>query len=187
MPWEFVDGIGPDYVLGARACAVFLSVRYHTLNPDYIHERLKQFKGGASGGYQLRVLLVQVDVKEPHHALKQLMRVCILTEMTLMLAWSAEEAGTMLEAYKQMESRRPDLIMEKRGGAGSDARARCVDALTSVRAVNKTDAATLLGAFGNMRGVFEASIEDLSLCPGFGPQKAQRLHKVLNEPFKKTM
>lgn len=29
-----------------------------------------------------------------------------------------------------------------------------------------------------------ASIEDLSMCPGFGPHKAQRLHKVLHEPFR---
>ena len=29
-----------------------------------------------------------------------------------------------------------------------------------------------------------ASIEDLSMCPGFGPQKAQRLHKVLHDTFK---
>ncbi len=114
VPWEFVDGIAPDYVIGQRACAVFLSVRYHTLNPDYIHERLKRL--GKS--YELRVLLVQVDVKEPHHALKQLMRICILSELTLMLAWSAEEAGTIIESYKQMENRPPDVIMEK-GGADS--------------------------------------------------------------------
>ncbi len=34
------------------------SVRYHSLNPNYIHERLKQL--GQS--FTLRVLLVQVDV-----------------------------------------------------------------------------------------------------------------------------
>ena len=48
----------------------------------------------------MRVLLVQVDVKEPHHALRQLMRIAILAELTLMLAWSHEEAGQILETYK---------------------------------------------------------------------------------------
>jgi DNA excision repair protein ERCC-1 len=47
-----------------------------------------------------QVLLVQVDVQEPHHSLKQLMRICILAELTLMLAWSPEEAGKILEVYK---------------------------------------------------------------------------------------
>ncbi len=69
----------------------------HLFLTDYIHERLKSLKGT---GFDLKVLLVQVDVKDPHHALKQLMRICILAELTLMLAWSAEEAGTMIETYK---------------------------------------------------------------------------------------
>ena len=176
VPWEFTDQIVPDYVIGQRACVLFLSVRYHTLNPDYIHDRLKEL----GKAYELRVLLVHVDVKEPHHALKQLMRVCILAELTLMLAWSSEEAGKILETYKSFENKAPDMIMEK---ANPDPYSKCVEALTSVRSVNKTDAATLLSAFGTLEHIVAASIEDLSMCPGFGPQKAQRLHKVLNESF----
>lgn len=128
------------------------------------------------------MLLVQVDVKEPHHALKQLMRICLLADLTLMLAWSAEEAGSVLEGYKVMENRPPDAIREK---GAADAYSRQVEALTSVRSVNKTDAATLLGAFGTFEAVAKATVEDLAICPGFGPQKAHRLHKVLNEPFKR--
>ena len=178
VPWEFVEGILPDYVLGPRSCALFLSVRYHTLKPDYIHDRLKEL----GKGFELRVLLVLVDVKEPHHALKQLMRICILAELTLVLAWSPEEAGKILETYKLFENKPPDLIKEK---AAADPHSQIVDALTTVRSVNKTDAATLLGAFGTLENIVKATVEDLSLCPGFGPQKAQRLHKVLNEKFKK--
>lgn len=56
VPWEFNDQIIPDYVIGQYVCAMFLSVRYHTLNPDYIHDRLKEL----GKGFTLRVLLVQV-------------------------------------------------------------------------------------------------------------------------------
>lgn len=55
VPWEYSD-IVPDYVMGPTACALFLSLRYHQLNPDYIHDRLKLL----GTAYQLRVLLVQV-------------------------------------------------------------------------------------------------------------------------------
>ena len=86
VPWEFDDKIIPDYVIGQRACAIFLSVRYHLLNPNYIHDRLKEI----GSGYELRVLLTQVDVKDPHHALKQLMRIrfgfrilCTLNSLTV--------------------------------------------------------------------------------------------------------
>ena len=176
VPWEFSDTIAPDYVLGPRACAVFLSVRYHTLNPNYIHDRLKDL----GQGFEMRVLLVQVDVREPHHALKQLMRISILADLTLMLAWSAEEAGKILETYKLFENKPPDLIMEKNN---PDPHSKLVEALTSVKSVNKTDAATLISAFGSLENVVKVSIEDLSMCPGFGPQKAQRLYKVLHENF----
>ena len=39
--------------------------------------------------------------------------------------------------------------------------------------------------FGSLEKIVNASVEDLTLCPGFGPQKAQRLNKVLKTPFKK--
>lgn len=55
VPWEFSE-IVPDYVMGKTTCALFLSIRYHQLNPDYIHERLKAL----GNMYNLRVLLVQV-------------------------------------------------------------------------------------------------------------------------------
>lgn len=55
VPWEY-DEIVPDYQMGATTCALFLSLRYHNLNPDYIHDRLKLL----GTMFELRVLLVQV-------------------------------------------------------------------------------------------------------------------------------
>ena len=109
IPYEFNDGIIPDFVVGKSACVLFLSVRYHNLKPDYIHERLKQL----GKNYELRVLLVHVDMKESQNALKHLTRVCLLADLTLMLAWSPEEAGKIIETYKMFENRSPDFIMEK--------------------------------------------------------------------------
>ncbi|XP_045296844.1 DNA excision repair protein ERCC-1 isoform X5 [Leopardus geoffroyi] len=82
VPWEFGDVL-PDYVLGQSTCALFLSLRYHNLHPDYIHGRLQSL--GKS--FALRVLLVQVDVKDPQQALKELAKMCILADCTLVLAW----------------------------------------------------------------------------------------------------
>lgn len=55
VPWEYEEMV-PDYVMGRTTCALFLSLRYHNLNPDYINERLKQL----GKQYELRVLLLQV-------------------------------------------------------------------------------------------------------------------------------
>lgn len=56
VPWEYSE-IVPDYIMGKTSCALFLSIRYHQLNPDYIHERLKSL----GNMFNLRVLLVQVQ------------------------------------------------------------------------------------------------------------------------------
>lgn len=109
IPYEFNDQILADYIVGKTAAVLYLSVRYHNLKPDYIHERLKQL----GKNYELRVLLVHVDVKESQNALKHLTRVCLLANLTLMLAWSSEEAGKIIETYKMFENRPPDFIMEK--------------------------------------------------------------------------
>lgn len=178
VPWEFGD-IVPDYVLGQSTCALFLSLRYHNLNPNYIHERLRSL--GRS--YALQLLLLQVDVKDPHQALKELAKMCVLADCTLILAWSPEEAGRYLETYKAYELKPPDLLRER---VEPGYVARVTDCLTSVKSVNRTDALSLLSTFGSLAAVARAPREELSLCPGIGPQKAKRLFEALHEPFLKV-
>lgn len=57
VPYEFED-IVPDYQVGETTCVLYLSLRYHNLNPDYIHGRLKQL----GHMFELRILLVEVDI-----------------------------------------------------------------------------------------------------------------------------
>ncbi|XP_036965042.1 DNA excision repair protein ERCC-1 [Acanthopagrus latus] len=178
VPWEFGDVV-PDYVLGQTTCALFLSLRYHNLNPNYIHDRLKLL----GQTFTLRVILVQVDVKDPHHALKELARICIMADCTLILAWSPEEAGRYLETYKSYENKPADLLKEQ---VEKDYLSKVTDSLTTVKSINKTDAITLLSTFSSVDGIISASKEDLVLCPGLGPQKAKRLYDVLHKPFLKS-
>nr|CAG4647336.1 EOG090X0BTB [Megafenestra aurita] len=178
VPWEYGEII-PDYVMGHSSCALFLSLRYHNLNPNYIHERLKDL----GKQYELRILLVQVDIKEPYIPIKELTKICLLADLTLLLAWSAHEAGKIIETYKVFEHKPPDLIMEKT--ENSSTFSGITDALTSIKSINRTDAITLMTKFQTLQNIYNASEEDLSLCPGLGPQKAKRLFRVLHEKFVK--
>lgn len=162
VPWEFEDII-PDYQMGTNVCALFLSLKYHNLNPDYIHERLKLL----GKKYELRVLLVLIDIDDPHQPLKHLSRICILADLTLMLAWSFEEAGKIIETYKIYETKPADLIMEK---SESYPYLKLVQALTSIKPINKTDATTLITRFGTLKNIIEATEFQLSQCPGLGPR-----------------
>lgn len=40
-------------------------------------------------------------------------RICLLADLTLMLAWSPEEAGKIVETYKMFENKPPNSIMER--------------------------------------------------------------------------
>ncbi|NP_001080498.1 excision repair cross-complementing 1 [Xenopus laevis] len=163
VPWEFSD-IVPDYILGETCCSLFLSLRYHNLNPEYIHSRLRSL--GQS--FALRVLLVQVDVKDPHFSLKELAKICILSDCTLILSWSPEEAARYLETYKCYEQKPADALKER---TEKDFMSTMTECLTTVKYVNKTDSCTLFTTFGTLFDLANASREDLSLCPGLGPQK----------------
>ncbi|XP_053658938.1 DNA excision repair protein ERCC-1 [Anopheles marshallii] len=177
IPWEY-DDIVPDYVVGASACILFLSLRYHNLNPDYIHARLKQL----GKMYELRVLLVQIDISEPQNALKHLTRICLLADLTLMLAWNADEAGRIVEKYKLFENRPPDWIMER---AEKYPHEKLVRALTNIKPVNQTDAMILLQNYGTLGKLINTTEEKLSMCSGLGPRKVKKLHKTFSENFRK--
>uniref|UniRef100_UPI00358EF5D4 DNA excision repair protein ERCC-1-like n=1 Tax=Myxine glutinosa TaxID=7769 RepID=UPI00358EF5D4 len=57
------------------------------------------------------------------------------------------------------------------------------DCLTTVKSVNRTDVLTLVNTFGSLADIIKATKEDLSLCPGLGPQKAHRLNNIFMEDF----
>ncbi|KAL4524561.1 hypothetical protein Ndes2526A_g06681 [Nannochloris sp. 'desiccata'] len=64
--WQYGDII-PDYLLGQSTAALFLSLRYHLLNPNYVHTRIKEI----GRAYRLRVLLVHVDTEDAVEPLAQ--------------------------------------------------------------------------------------------------------------------
>lgn len=54
-----------------------------------------------------------MDIKDPYIPIKELTKICLLADLTLLLAWNAQEAGKLIETYKVFEHKPPDLIMEK--------------------------------------------------------------------------
>lgn len=88
----------------------------------------------------------------------------------------------MIEMYKTLENKPAEYLMEK---TENDEYLRVVNALTSIKSVNTTDAMTLLTNFGTLENLVKASEGKLNACPGLGAKKAQQILKVFNEPFLK--
>lgn len=131
--------------------------------------------------FTLRLLLVLCDVDQHQAALKELTKVALVNNLTLIVAWSSAEAGRYLETYKALEHRPPDLIRQR---VANDYLSHLSSALTSVRGVNKTDVVTLASNFGSLKRIARADAEELAMCNGFGPTKVRRLTDAFHQPFR---
>ncbi|TFY65181.1 hypothetical protein EVJ58_g2134 [Rhodofomes roseus] len=171
---EFGD-IVADYQVGRTTGVLFLSLRYHRLHPEYIHQRIERL----GHAYTLRhAYKSQSEHQEP---IRELTKTCLINNITIMVAWNAEEAGYYLSTYKQFENKPPDLIKE-RVDKTYDAMLRT--ALTSISKVNKTDVETLRTTFGSFADIARASSDQLQKLPGVGQVKAKRIQDAFRKPFR---
>ncbi|KAI3904613.1 hypothetical protein MKW98_014793 [Papaver atlanticum] len=174
--WVFADVVC-DYLLGPNSCALYLSVRYHLLHPDYLYFRIRELQKN----FKLRVILCHVDVEDVVKPLQEVTRTAVLHDCTLLCAWSLEECGRYLETIKVYENKPADILQ---GQTDTDYLSRLSHALTTVRHVNKTDVVTLGSTFGSLSNIMDASMEDLAHCPGIGERKVKRLYDTFHEPFR---
>ncbi|CAL0300080.1 unnamed protein product [Lupinus luteus] len=178
VKWIFADVVC-DYLLGQSSCALYISLRYHLLHPDYLYYRIRELQKN----FKLRVVLCHVDVEDVKKPLLEVTKTALLHECTLLCAWSLEECGRYLETIKVYENKPADIIQ---GQMDTDYLSRLTHALTTVRHVNKTDVVTLGTTFGSLSHVMGASMEDLARCPGIGERKVKRLWDTFHEPFKRV-
>ena len=174
--WEYSD-IPADFVLGATTCALFLSLKYHRLHPEYIYNRIR----GLQGKYNLRILLVMVDISNHEESLKELSKTSLINNVTIILAWSAAEAGRWLELYKTYEHTPPTAIRSHQNRSEGD---RLIEFITTPRSINKNDAVALVSNFGSVRTAVNARPEEVLLLPGWGEKKVQRWCQAVREPFR---
>ena len=176
LPWEYGD-IPADYVLGATTCALFLSLKYHRLHPEYIYSRIRAL----GHKYNLRVLLTMVDIQNHEESLKELSKTSLINDLTLILCWSAQEAGRYLELYKSYEHASPASIRAHQATSYSE---KLVEFITVPRSINKTDALSLVSAFGSVRAAVNARPEEIGEITGWGEKKVQRWVGTVRENFR---
>lgn len=176
LPWEYSD-IPCDYVLGATTCALFLSLKYHRLHPEYVYSRIRQL----GKLYNLRILLTMVDITNHEEALKELSKTSMINNLTLILCWSSQEAGRYIELFKSYEHASASSI---RAHQAETYKESLTEFVTTPRTINKTDAASLISNFGSLRAAVNAQPEELALVPGWGEKKVRAWATTVREPFR---
>ncbi|OAA62962.1 mating-type switching protein swi10 [Cordyceps fumosorosea ARSEF 2679] len=176
MPWEYSD-IPADYTLGASTCALFLSLKYHRLHPEYVYTRIRNLQGK----YNLRILLTMIDIPNHEDPLRELSKTSMVNNVTIISCWSAAEAARYLELYKAYEHASFDAI---RGKQSSSYAERLVDFVTVPRSLNKSDAVALVANFGSLRNAINADAEQLGMLSGWGGVKVKRWTAAIEEPFR---
>lgn len=167
----------PDFQVGKTTGVLFLSLRYHRLHPEYIHQRIEAL----GYAYNLRILLLMCDITEHQDHIRELTKMCMINNITIIVTWSADEAGQYLSTFKQFERKPPDLIRER---VEREPSAIMRAALTGISRVNKTDVETLRASFGSFANISRATSDQLSRLPGFGPKKVARMKDAFNHPFR---
>jgi len=175
VPWQY-SRMAPDYILSTTRCALFLSIKYHLRHPTYIARRIAELKTD----FELRILLVLVDIEDNTKPLLELNKLAVVNNLTLILAWSEAEAARYLETYKAFDGKDASLIQKREQTNFLD---QVTDFLTTIRAVNKTDAGQMIAQFRTMRSLMMASSEELALVPGMGEIKVKRLYDAFHKPF----
>uniref|UniRef100_A0A1I7YT10 HHH_2 domain-containing protein n=1 Tax=Steinernema glaseri TaxID=37863 RepID=A0A1I7YT10_9BILA len=193
VPYEYVPDIKADFEAGAGCGIFYLAMKFHKLHPSYLETRFTE-----AGNYPINILLVYVNVEEPRFLLKDLNLFCYRTGWTLVLAYSVEEAAEYIENIKFAENKttvsalqesHKRQMQKEAGPSKMDSRKELMQSalafLSSIRSVNSTDAQRLIATFGSIQNIAKASADDLAMCPGLGPVKAQNIHNFFRTPFLK--
>jgi DNA excision repair protein ERCC-1 len=100
-----------------QVAAVFLSLKFHRLKPQYIHQRIAALQRA----FRLFVLC-HCDVDDPVNPLADVTQACIDLNCTLLVAFSDVEAARYLELLKVYENKGLDALKPR---VDSDYTARC--------------------------------------------------------------
>ena len=104
---QWVNNIYSDYSIEKAIDVLFLSLKYHRQYPTYIETRVKKIP---QNNNNLKILLLLIDVDDPDISISKLNIFCIYNNLTLILAFSYEEAGNWILTCYKSQNESLDLL-----------------------------------------------------------------------------
>ena len=150
---EWTKDDASDFSIGSDIGVLFLSIKFHRKNPNYIADRCKHFVGS----FRSRVLLLLVDVEYPDRNIAELTKLGIGFNMTTVLAFKYDEAARwIMTMYSSQESKVDELKAVQE--SNYEIATNCLHAL----GLGKKDAEEMLLAFGSLEKCMKASKEEIA-------------------------
>ncbi|KAH0790492.1 DNA excision repair protein ERCC-1 [Histomonas meleagridis] len=163
-----------DYSIGYKIGILFLSLKFHREHPNYLSERIANFKGG----YATRILLLVVDGKNPDRVISKLTAQSIANNLNLVLAFNLEEAGRwILTIYNTQESQVDELK-----ATNETTYDIAINALNAI-GVSRKDAASMIDSYGTVSDCLLQSRDSLTKTNILSDFKMEQFLAVLDEPF----
>ena len=122
-----------------------------------------------------------MDITASQPTLRELSKLAYDSNLSIILAFSTEDAAKYIETLKTFEHKSPDFIREK---VDSNNFSKISTALTKIRSINKTDVVTLTSNFKTVKDLFHAKSDELKGLPGFGDEKVKNFLKAFDQKFK---
>ena len=91
----------PDYLMGPHACALYISLQFHNLNPNHLATRI----AALHKSFRLRVALCLCDIDDAEAPLLAINQLCARNDVTLLVAWTHQEAARYLETLRSYEKK----------------------------------------------------------------------------------
>ncbi|KAG5359383.1 Mating-type switching protein [Yarrowia sp. C11] len=177
VPWEYGAGdMVADYVTGSTSCVLFLSIKYHSIKPEYIYRKIAKLQ---KQQFDLKVLLVLIDKENHEAAIRELTRASMRHDLAILVAWSNEDCGNYISKLKSLETATVKLI---EGSKSKDYTSRLADVLSNVK-LNKTDALNISTTFKSLKNAILDDSEKVAEINGFGSIKVKRWIKTTRDPF----
>jgi DNA excision repair protein ERCC-1 len=171
---EWSETTVADYSIGRDVAVLFLTLKYHRLHPEYLTNRIRDFRGG----FPVRLLLFLVNDENPDQVISRLTALSIANSMNLILAFDYEEASRwILSLYTTQDAPVEDLK-----ASNETMREMAIDALNAL-GTSKKEAESLLSEIPVLADILCSSKDKLANTCILSEKKVDNIIAVVEEPF----
>lgn len=163
-----------DFCIGDDIAFLFLTIKFHRLNPQYFDDRAKKLMGP----WKTRILILLIDDDNPNKHISALTQTAMAHNITTILSFGYEEASKWLYTYYNIQ----DSPIDDLKASNETNYDIAVNMLHSLN-ISRKEAEELLHAFGSIEKILKASKEQISKATSMSSSKIDAFFAAAEQDF----